>query len=199
MHSFALGENAMVMIKVSEMNQINATSLRLRVIYRNGTDGGEFTLHEVGDSGMRYRATIKLNKGPYKLQLRGITKRGHPFTRVAIKNDEAKPFRLRVVYARKYILPLGKNSTLFLIIENPSAERNFIYNVTDTFGYANDMGTKLEHAGPFYNQIIFRLKFRVPKTDTANVNKTNRVVITAIGEKSGVASTLVMYLLISLD
>lgn len=191
-----LGEDAMVMIKVSKINKVIDKSLRLRAIYKNGTKGNEFMLEKVGDSGMRFRATIKLHAGPYKLQLSGNTKKGSLFTRLTSTYDEAKPFRLRVVYARKYTLPLGRNSTLLLAIENFSTERNFTFNVTDSFGYANYKGTRLEHKGPFYDNIIFRLKFHVPANDTRNVNKTNRVVIKAIGDQSRVSSTLVMYLFV---
>ena len=186
------------MIKISEVDKVDRRSLRLKVMYKNGTEGGDFKLHKVGNSGMRFRARLKLSEGPYKLQLKGTTKTGHPFTRMTTKFEVAKPFRLRVVYARQYTLPVGKTSALILAIENHSTEKNFTFDVTDSFGYAQlDESNLLDRRRHLSPTIFFKLKFRVPHTDKANVNKTNRVVIKAIGEHTGITSTLVTHLLVA--
>ncbi|XP_028391229.1 hemicentin-1-like [Dendronephthya gigantea] len=189
-----LGEDALVMITIYEMQHVDNTSLNLNVIYKNGTNGGAFKMHPVGSSGFRFFATIRLDKGPYKLQLVGRTKTGHMFIRLSPVFDEAKPFRLRVIYAKKYTLPVGRESKLNLVIENPSAE-GYEFDVKDSFGYARDVTSRVSYRRHMSQQ-NFHLRFSVPANATANIDKTNRVVINAIGITTRVTSTEICHLLI---
>lgn len=183
------------MITIYEMQHVDNTSLRFNVVYKNGTSGGTFKLHPVGNSGFRYRAMIKVHKGPYKLQLVGKTKLGHTFTRLAQAYDEAKPFRLRLVYARRYTLPIGKPTKLLLVIDNPGIE-TYEFDVNDSFGYAMDVVAR-GHRRLNRRRRNFELLFHVPFNATAYINKTNRVVIKAISNKSGMVSTLITHLLVT--
>lgn len=185
----------MVMITIYEMQHVDETSLNLNVLYKNGTNGGTFKMHSVGSSGFRFVATIKLDKGPYKLQLTGRTKAGHMFTRLAQAYDEAKPFRLRVLYVSKYTLPVGKDAKLILVIENPSSEE-YEFDVKDSFGYAKDVQPQGVHRKNMPRR-NFDLRFSVPASATANIDKTNRVVIKAIGKTTGITSTEISHLLVT--
>lgn len=177
------------------MHHVDNNTLHLNVIYKNGTNGGTFKLHRVGESGMRFIAKIRTDKGPYKLQLVGKTKSGHRFTRLAQSYDEAKPFRLRVVYASRYTLPVGKIAKLVLAIDNPSAE-DYEFDVNDSLGYALDVIPQ-GRRGRNTQRRNFELRFKVPANATANINKTNRVVIKAIGKRSNITSTEITHLLVT--
>ena len=190
-----IGEDAMVMITIYAMQHIKNTSLQLNVIYKNGTHGGRYKIKPVGNSGFRFIAKIRVDKGPYKLQLVGRTKLGHTFTRLAQIYDEAKPFRLRVVYARKYTLPVGKTAKLILAIDNPSAE-NYHFDVSDSFNYTLDVVPQGRHVLNTRRR-NFELRFKVPVSDTTNINKTNKVIIRAIGNKTGIVSTETTHLLVT--
>jgi hypothetical protein len=185
----------MVMITIYEMQHVDNSSLHLNVVYKNGTNGGRFKMNPLGKSGFRFFAKIRVDKGPYKLQLVGRTILGHTFTRLTQAYDEAKPFRLRVVYASKYTLPIGKTAKLILVIDNPSTER-YDFDVKDSFGYAVKVKPQGRHILNRRRR-TFELKFKVPANATANINKTNRVVIKAIGNTTGIVSTEITHLLVT--
>ena len=185
----------MVMVTIYEMQHVDNSSLDLNVVYKNGTFGGSFKLEPVGKSGFRFISKIRVNKGQYKLQLVGKTKLGHRFTRLAQAYDEAKPFRLRVVYASRYTLPVGKIATLVLVIDNPSAE-DYDFDVKDSFGYTMDVRPQGRRVLNRWRR-NFVLRFNVPANATQNINKTNRVVIKAIGRKTRIVSTEITHLLVT--
>jgi hypothetical protein len=186
----------MVMVTIYEMQHIQNTSIQLNVVYKNGTHDGPYKIKPVGKSGFRFFGKIKVHQGPYKLQLVGRTKLGHMFTRLAQAYDEAKPFRLRMVYARKYTLPVGKKSKLLLAIDNPSAE-NYRFDVKDTFGYVMKVLPQGYVLNRSRRNMHMELKFDVPANATANINKTNKVVIRAIGNETGIVSTVTASLLVT--
>ena len=189
------------MVTIHEMQHVDNTSLHLNIIYKNGTTSGTFNMSAVGTSRSRFISQIQVDEGPYKLQLVGRTKQGHMFTRLTSVYDEAKPFRLRIYYAGRYTLPVGERSRLMLVIDNPSAE-NYVFEVKDSFGYA----LHVESKGGSQTDIKrtwqprrrnFDLMFQVPANATANINKTNRVIIQATGNKTGIVSTEIAHLLVT--
>lgn len=185
----------MVMVTIYEMQHVDNSSLHLNVVYKNGTFGGSFKMQPVGNSGFRFITKVRVDQGQYKLQLVGKTKLGHRFTRLAQAYDEAKPFRLRVVYASRYTLPVGKIAKLILAIDNPSAE-NYDFDVKDSFGYTMDVVPQGRHVLNTRRR-NFELRFNVPANATENINKTNRVVIKAIGNKTRIVSTEITHLLVT--
>ncbi|XP_031568684.1 von Willebrand factor A domain-containing protein 7-like isoform X4 [Actinia tenebrosa] len=139
-----IGENSKVVITLAGNEKTRKNSVVLELITKYGKHIRDLQL--TPDSrGVRYTATFTPPSRPFKLKIKGTTKRGNPFERISRSIVEPKHVQLRVLHsANDFTLRRGTSSTVtFHLYNSANVNKRVKINVKDRLGYARINGLKV--------------------------------------------------------
>jgi len=132
-----LGKKAVVILTVAGANTINKNSLSLDLISMDGRRLGTAAVTPHGSSGAHFSATFTPPSAPFKLKLKGMTKKGYSFERLSHNAVHPSHALIRVLYARnEYTIPAGGSGFVLFLVYNTGATEIFDIKVKDHLKYA---------------------------------------------------------------
>lgn len=118
---------------VTEAEKLDGASLAVTLLSMDGKPLGTASVKPVGTSGAHFSASFTPPSVPFRLMLKGKTKRGNKFQRNS--HTVAKPSNvlIRVSYAKEeYTVPAKGNGFVMFIVHNNGPTEVFEIDVKDT-------------------------------------------------------------------
>ena len=166
-------------------DKINRTSLNLEIASKDGTVLGNTSVNLIGKSGDHFWARFPTPTVPFKLKLKGKTKKNYDFERNAGNIVHPSHAVVRVLYARnEFTVPLRGRSLVLFFVYNTGSKEIFDFKVKDssTFNvsvYRPAVRVYTNRSG------FFRAMFSAKPT--ATTGDTDSVLVTATGRTSKVS------------
>ena len=126
----------MVILTVAGANKINSKSLSLDLMSMDGRRLGTTTVTPHGTSGAHFSASFTPPSAPFKLKLKGKTKKGFTFERNSHNTVRPSHALIRVLYARnEYTIPAGGRGFVMFVVYNTGSTETFDIKVKDRLKY----------------------------------------------------------------
>lgn len=126
----------MVILTVAGADKISKTSLSLDLMSMDERRLGTAAVTPHGSSGAHFSATFTPPSAPFKLKLKGMTKKGYSFERNSHKTVHPSHALIRVLYARnEYTIPAGGSGFVMFVVYNTGATEIFDIKVKDRLKY----------------------------------------------------------------
>lgn len=182
------------MLIVRAADKIRGSSLNLELLSKDDKVLNTTSISPVGASGAHFSASFSTPTVPFKLKLRGKTKKNFDFDRNAPNIVYPSRALLRVLYARsEFTVPIHGRGLVIFFVYNTDSTEIFDFKVKDS---------------PTFNAFIVRSAVRVYKNRsgffyarfTANSTTTSGtaddVLVSATGRRSNVTVSHVFSLMV---
>jgi hypothetical protein len=183
----------MVIVTLAGADKVKTSSLGLSLLDKNGNHiKNSFSFIPQGKGGVHFLATFSPPLVPFKLLLKGKTKKGYPFKRNSRTIIQAKSAALTLLYTRHdQTIPAGGKSYAYLILHNAGKAERFKITVRDKLGYvkSHTKGKHVRRRGT--KTIVVRVR-----AGSGDKGKTDTVFISATGTTSNVVVSYVLNMLV---
>lgn len=131
-----IGKKAVVILTVAGANKINKKSLSLDLMSMDEKRLIRAAVIPHGSSGAHFSASFTPPSEPFKLKLRGKTKKGYSFERNSHSTVHPSHALIRVLYARnEYTIPAGGSGFVMFVVYNTGPTEIFDIKVKDRLKY----------------------------------------------------------------
>lgn len=173
----------MVILTVAGANKINSGSLSLDLMSMYGRRLSTAYVTPHGTSGVHFSASFTPPSEPFKLKLRGTTKKRNAFERNSHNTVHPSHSLIRVLYARnEYTIPAGGTGFVMFVVHNTGPTEIFDINIKDRLKFVarlrRNFITVRQGRTSFFSAI-----FRAPSSATRGEN--DEVLATITGRTSG--------------
>ena len=168
---------------VSTANKINGESLQLEILNGDNEVLNTTDVHSLpGKSGAHFSASFSTPTIPFKLKLRGQTKRGFDFERNSKALVQPSRVLLRVLYSSEdFTVPISGRGLVIFVAYNTGSTENFQFEVKDSTTFNSSVS--LSSRRVFQNRIGFFYTWFTAKA-AATRGSVDTVMVTATGETS---------------
>lgn len=193
--SFSSGKRAHVILIVRKADKLQAKSLSLAIVKEDGKVINTAPVRAVGKSGTHFSATFATPSVPFKLQLRGKTRKNFDFERNSQSTVNPSHVVLRVLYARnEFTVPKSGYEFAVFFVYNTGAAEVFDFKVVNTAAVKAPL--------PIKPKIIKRNRlafFTVSFTATslAVPGATDNMLVTVTGRTTKVSDSYVVSLMVA--
>lgn len=194
LYSFFSGITAHVILIVSGAEKLQPSTLQLYIL---GTDGRRLRstrLQKVGRDGVHFSASFATPEVPFKMQIKGNTKRDVQFERSSQSTVEPNHVVVKVLYARnEFTAPKsGYEFAMFLII-NSGATEEFDFKIKETvnFEVRTSANTTMVYQ---YRQAVISVRFFAKRS--AVPGNAEDLLVTVTGKTSGVTASEIVSLMV---
>lgn len=133
----------MVILTVAGAKKINSRSLSLDLMSMDGRRLSTATVTPHGTSGAHFSSSFTPPSVPFKLKLKGTTKKGYPFERNSHTTVHPSHALIRVLYARnEYTVPAGGSGFVMFVVYNTGPTEIFDIKVKDLLKYVAHLRRK---------------------------------------------------------
>ncbi|KAL9985051.1 hypothetical protein ACROYT_G007408 [Oculina patagonica] len=189
-----VGKSAHAILIVRATDKIRSTSLNLEILSKDDKVLIKTTVTPVGTSGAHFLASFSTPTVPFKLKLRGKTKKNFNFERNSANIVHPSRVLVRVLYARsEFTVPIRGRGLVIFFVYNTDATEIFDFKVKDSSTFS---ATVLRSAVRVYkNRSGFFYAMFTPKS-TATSGAADNVLVTATGRTSKVIVNHVFTLMV---
>lgn len=118
---------------ITEAEKLDGTSLVVDLLRKDGKSLGTAPTKPVGKSGAHFSSSFTPPSVPFKLVLKGQTKKGNGFERHSHSIVKPSNVLIRVLYAKEeYTVPSKGNGRVMFIVYNNGPDEMFGVDVKDT-------------------------------------------------------------------
>ncbi|KAL9960335.1 hypothetical protein ACROYT_G033781 [Oculina patagonica] len=190
-----LGETARVILIVTEADKLDAMSLDVDLLSKDGNSLGKASAKPVGTSGAHFSASFTPPLVPFRLVLKGKTKKGNKFERSSHSIVTPSNVLIRVLYAKEeYTVPAKGNGYVMFIVYNNGPSEVFDVNVKDTEKFKASLlrpTITVRKGRTSFFSVSFTAK------SPATPGGTDAVLVTVTGKTSKVTAAHVVTLMVA--
>ena len=174
--------------------KLQSSTLQLYIL---GTDGRRLhstRLRRVGRDGVHFSASFPTPEVPFKMQIKGNTKRNFQFERSSQSTVERRHVFVKVLYARnEFTAPKsGYEFAIFLII-NSGATEEFDFKIKETVNF--EVRTSANTTMVYQNrQAVISVRFFAKRS--AVPGNAEDLLVTVTGKTSGVTASEIVSLMV---
>ena len=174
--------------------KLQSSTLQLYIL---GTDGRRLhstRLRRVGRDGVHFSASFPTPEVPFKMQIKGNTKRNFQFERSSQSTVEPRHVFVKVLYARnEFTAPKsGYEFAIFLII-NSGATEEFDFKIKETVNF--EVRTSANTTMVYQNrQAVISVRFFAKRS--AVPGNAEDLLVTGTGKTSGVTASEIVSLMV---
>lgn len=133
-----LGQKALVIITVAGAEKINKNALHLDWTNNEGKRFGTVPLVPRGKGSAHFSASFTPPSSPFKLKLRGKTKRGYSLERSSRRIVHPSHALIRVLYAKnEFTVPAGGRGFVLFVVYNTGPTEKFDIKIKNTMGFVH--------------------------------------------------------------
>lgn len=135
-----LGQKALVIITVAGAEKINKNALHLDWTNNEGKRFGTVPLVPRGKGSAHFSASFTPPSSPFKLKLRGKTKRGYSLERSSRRIVHPSHALIRVLYAKnEFTVPAGGRGFVLFVVYNTGPTEKFDIKIKNTMGFVHNL------------------------------------------------------------
>ena len=128
-----LGRYAHVILIVRQADKIQSSSLFLNILKEDGSVLRSASVRPAGTSGEHFLATFATPSAPFKLQLRGRTKKNFQFERSSETTVQPSHVTVKALYSRsEFTVPKYNNESIMFFVYNTGPTEIFDVSVEGT-------------------------------------------------------------------
>ena len=133
-----IGQKALVIITVAGAEKINKNALHLDWTNNEGKRFGTVPLVPRGKGSAHFSASFTPPSSPFKLKLRGKTKRGYSLERSSRRIVHPSHALIRVLYAKnEFTVPAGGRGFVLFVVYNTGPTEKFDIKIKNTMGFVH--------------------------------------------------------------
>lgn len=177
-------------------DKVQAASLNLDILTEDGSEVLQTaTIRAVGKGGAHFAASFATPTVPFKLQLRGKTKKNFDFERNSQSIVRPSHVVVRVLYARNE-LTVAKSGYEFAMFfaYNTGADEKFEFKIKDTSNFKAQYSRSSVRI--YQNRLVF-FPVRFTATPSAVSGTAENVLVTVTGKTSNVSASYVVSLMVA--
>ena len=188
------GKSAHTILIVKASDKIRDTSLSLEFLTEDGKVLSTTSVSPVGKSGAHFSASFSTPTVPFRLKLRGKTKKNYDFERSSRSIVHPSHALVRVLYARhEFTVPIRGRELVIFFVYNSAATEIFDLKVKDSSKFnalvlSSAVRVYKDRSGFFF--VYFSAK------STATSGAADNVIVTATGRTSKVSVNHVFSLMV---
>ena len=184
----------MVILTVTGANKINSGSLSLDLMSLDERRLDTTTVIPQGTSGAHFSASFTAPSVPFKLKLRGTTKKGNSFERNSHSTVHPSHLLIRVLYARDdYTIPAGGRGFVMFVVHNTGPTEVFDIKVKDRLKFVAHLRRNFITVRQGRTS-FFSVTFNAPSSAARGEN--DEVLATITGRTSGKTAGHVVKLMV---
>ncbi|KAL9985054.1 hypothetical protein ACROYT_G007411, partial [Oculina patagonica] len=159
------GKSAHAILIVRATDKIRSTSLILEILSKDDKVLSNTTVTPIGTSGAHFMASFATPTVPFKLKLRGKTKKNFNFERNSANIVHPSRVLVRVLYARsEFTVPIRGRGLVIFFVYNTDSTEIFKFKVEDSSTF--DATVLRPQVRVYKNRSGFSQVHRNPKFDT---------------------------------
>jgi len=179
------GTPAHAILIVRASHRIRSTSLSLVILSKNGAVLNTTSVSPVGTSGAHFSASFATPTVPFRLKLRGRTKKNFDFERSSHNIVHPSHTLIRVRYAsHEFTVPIRGSSMVMFLVYNTGSTEMFDLKVQESSIFTASM---LMSAVRVHQNRSSFLIVRFSAKSTATSGTADNVIVTATGRTSNVS------------
>lgn len=193
--SITTGKPAHVILIVRAVNKIQPASLNLDIVEEDGKVLSTASVLPVGTSGAHFSATFSTPTVPFKLQLKGKTKKNFDFERNSQHTVTPSHVVVKVLYARnEFTVPKSGNEFTMFFAYNTGATEVFDFKVKST---SNFKAQSSRSSARIYRDRLAFFSARFTATPSAVRGAADRVLVTVTGRTTHVTASYLVSLMVA--
>ena len=180
---------------VTEAAKIDGSSLAIVLLSTDGKPLGTAPVKPVGTSGAHFSASFTPPSVPFRLMLKGKTKKGNQFERNSHTVAKPSTVLVRVLYAKEeYTVPAKGNGLVMFIVHNNGPTDVFDIDVKDTEKFQTTL-TRSTITVRKGRTSFFSVRFKAKSL--ASPGGTDAVLVTVTGKTSKTTAGHVVTLMVA--
>ena len=133
-----IGQKALVIITVAGAEKINKNALHLDLMNSKGKRLGTVNLTPRGKGGAHFSASFTPPSVPFKLNLKGKTKKGYSLQRSSHNIVHPSHALIRVLYARnEFTVPARGSGYVLFVVYNTGPTEKFDVKIKESAGFVH--------------------------------------------------------------
>lgn len=192
--SITTGKPAHVILIVRAVNKIQPASLNLDIVGEGGEVLNTTSVRSVGAGGAHFSATFPTPTVPFKLQLKGKTKKNFDFERNSQHTVTPSHVVVKVLYARnEFTVPKSGNEFTMFFAYNTGPTEEFAFKVKNTSNIEAHYPKSMAH---IYRDRMAFFTVRFTATPSAVRGAADRVLVSVTGQTTNVTASYPVSLMV---